>query len=210
MIIVHTLAVGPFQSNCIILGCPESHRAVVIDPGAEGDRIIEAVDSLGLEIEHILLTHAHLDHVGGVKALRQACEAPVALHPLDRPVYDRVSVQAKMFGLEMDQPGPPDENLDDGQLLGFGDGITLKVIHTPGHSPGGVCFYLEEEKLAAVGDTVFAGSIGRTDLWGGDYSTLIRCIKERLMVLDPETRLITGHGPDTTVMRERLGNPFLL
>ncbi|MBM4318954.1 MAG: MBL fold metallo-hydrolase [Deltaproteobacteria bacterium] len=207
--IVETLAVGPFQSNCIILGCPVTRHGVVIDPGAEGERIVAAIERNQLKIQHILLTHAHLDHVAAVAALRRATQAPVALHPADRWLYDHVPMQGMMFGLRAEAAPPLDAELQDGQVVAFGEEQRVEVIHTPGHSPGGVCFHLPAEKLAVVGDTLFHGSIGRTDLWGGDYGQLIRSITDRLLVLDPSTRLITGHGPDATVAREKRGNPFL-
>lgn len=207
--IVETLTVGEFQSNCVLLGCPATRQAVVIDPGGEGERILAALKARQLEVVRILLTHGHIDHVAGTAVVQRATKAPVSLHPADRWLYEHVPMQGMMFGLHAEAAPPLDEELQDGQQILFGAGLRLEVIHTPGHSPGGVAFHLPDAKLAVVGDTLFAGSIGRTDLWGGDFDQLIRSINERLMVLDPATRLITGHGPDTSVEREKRGNPFL-
>ncbi len=207
--IVETLVVGPFQSNCTILGCERTRRAVVCDPGADGERILQTLERLDLTPELVILTHGHLDHVLAVDTVRQATPARVLIHPRDRELYDNVPMQARMFGLRAPGLSPPDGELAQGQVLRFGQGWEIHVLETPGHSPGGVSFYLPDQGLALVGDTLFSGSIGRTDLWGGDLATLVASIRERLFPLPGDTRLITGHGPDTTVARERSGNPFL-
>jgi hydroxyacylglutathione hydrolase len=207
--ILDTMAVGPFQSNCVLLGCPTTRQAIVVDPGGEGERIVARLAELELQAVRILLTHAHLDHVCGISAVQRATGAPIALHPADRWLYDHVAMQGMMFGLQVAPCPPLQEDLVHGQELLFGEGRRVVVIHTPGHSPGGVCFHLPEAQLAVVGDTIFAGSIGRTDLWGGDYPQLLTSIQERLLVLPPATRLMTGHGPDTTVQDESRSNPFL-
>lgn len=206
---VETLAVGPFQANCVLLGCPATGEAIVVDPGDEGGRVVQRLQRLGWSAKRILLTHAHIDHVGGVQAVRLSSGAPVALHPDDRPLFDRVGPQGMAFGLSTEQPDPPDEELADGGEITFGAGHRLVVLHTPGHSPGGVCLHLPDANVLVAGDTLFAGSIGRTDLWGGDHATLIRSIRERLLELPPATRVICGHGPETTIGDEAQRNPFV-
>jgi len=204
------MPLGPFQANCVVLACPETAEAVVIDPGDEGERVAGVLEQRGWKARHILLTHAHVDHVGGVKALRAATGAPVLLHPDDRPLFDRVAQQASAFGLRAEQPAPPDGTLNDGDEITFGAGLRLTVLHTPGHSPGGVCLHLAGAAgLLVAGDTLFAGSIGRTDLWGGDHATLMRSIRERLLDLPPATQVICGHGPATTIGDEAQSNPFV-
>ncbi len=206
---IETFVLGPFQSNCTLLACPTTRQAVLVDPGDDAPRLLAELAARDLTLVRILLTHGHLDHVCGVEGLRAASGASVGLHRSDRQLYDRVAVQAMAFGLQAEQPGPPDEELVHGQRIEFGAGHEIVVIHTPGHSPGGVCFHLPGAALAVVGDTLFQGSIGRTDLWGGDYDTLLSSIRERLLVLPAETRIICGHGPDSTIGREARSNPFL-
>ena len=180
---------------------------VAIDPGAEPERIASALDAWGAVPAAILLTHAHLDHVTGVGGLVERYSCPVYLHPADLELYRAAPQQALMFGLQVAPQPLPDRTLSDGQMLEFGT-IRLEVRHAPGHSPGGVVFVGQD--TAFVGDCVFAGSIGRTDLPGGDTGTLLRSIRDRILTLPPQTILHTGHGPSTTVAREAASNPFLV
>jgi glyoxylase-like metal-dependent hydrolase (beta-lactamase superfamily II) len=205
-------AVGPIQANCVLLGDAGSGDMVVIDPGDEGARIAEKVHASGLRPTMILHTHGHLDHVGGTAELWQLLggSLPIGLHPDEIELYRNAPLQARMFGLEVEAPPEPDQLLEHGLTLGVG-GLDLEVRHTPGHSPGGVCFVVSgaEEPLAVVGDVLFAGSIGRTDLMGGSFPVLERSIREQLYTLSDDTRVICGHGPDTTIGRERASNPFV-
>ncbi|TFG66889.1 MAG: MBL fold metallo-hydrolase [Gemmatimonadales bacterium] len=204
---VETLVVGAFQSNCFLVCAGDSPDGIVIDPGADPERILARLTDWGGGVSAILLTHAHLDHVGAVAELARATGAPIYLHPADRFLYDAVADQGRMFGIFVEQPPVPDEELSDGQVLEFG-GIKLSVRYAPGHSPGGVVFVGPD--VAFVGDCVFAGSIGRTDLAGGDMRTLLTSIKQRILTLPASTVLYSGHGPATTVEREARSNPFLI
>ncbi|UCC74574.1 MAG: MBL fold metallo-hydrolase [Gemmatimonadota bacterium] len=198
--------VGPLQANAYLAICEETGRCALIDPGGEAERLLEAAANEGARVESILLTHAHLDHVGGVAAAKRKTGAPVLLHAADAGLYRAAPAQALSFGLEVEQPPEPDGQLEDGQIIEIGE-EKLEVRHTPGHSPGHVC--LIGDGFALVGDCVFAGSIGRTDLPGGDYRTLMESINEKLLRLPDDTILYSGHGPATTVGRERQLNPFL-
>lgn len=203
-----TLPVGAFQANCHLVRARGAEgSALVIDPGADPDRIAAALEAWGAVPAAILLTHAHLDHVTAVGGLLERYPCPVYLHPDDLDLYRGAPDQALMFGLTVAPQPVPDRSLFDGQSLEFGP-INLEVRHAPGHSPGGVVFVGPE--IAFVGDCVFAGSIGRTDLPGGDTGTLLRSIRERILSLPGQTVLYTGHGPSTTVAREAASNPFLV
>lgn len=203
---VVSLTVGPLQSNCYVVRGGDG-PAVVVDPGHADPRIRRVLDEeWACGLEAILLTHAHLDHVAGVPALRDAYDAPIFLHPDDRELYDRAPEQGASFGLSVDPLPSPDRELAGGDSLELG-GVSLDVRHTPGHSPGHVIFVAAEE--AYVGDCVFAGSIGRTDLPGGDSRTLLRSIREEILSLPSSTVLYPGHGPRTSVAREAESNPFL-
>jgi len=194
------------QANAYLAICEETQRCALVDPGAEAERLLAAAAERGAEVEAILLTHAHLDHLGGVAEAARDTGAPVYLHPDDRPLYDAAPEQGRSFGLELETPPAPQHDLYDGQTIGLGE-CRLEVRHTPGHSPGHVC--LVGDGFALVGDCVFAGSIGRTDLPGGDMDTLMNSIREKILTLADDTILYTGHGPSTTVRRERETNPFL-
>jgi hydroxyacylglutathione hydrolase len=205
-LIIKTLAVGPIMANCFILGCEKTKEAVVIDPGDETDRILSALGELKLTLKYILCTHGHFDHVGGNKKLKQATGADILIHSLDAPMLSQLIVHAASFGLSSENSPPADRTIEDGETISFGE-ISLKVIHTPGHSPGGVVFYTD--RTAFVGDTLFAGSIGRTDLPGGDYETLISSIKNKLFTLDDDVKVLPGHGPESTIGKEKRSNPFV-
>ncbi len=203
---IRRFSLGPIEANCFIVYLHGNRKAVVIDPGAEGERIEDALADAGLEPVAILLTHAHMDHVGAVATLHERFGAPIYLHEADRPLYDHAAEQGRMFGLDIPPPPPPDHDLEHGQVVETA-GLSFEVRHTPGHSPGGVVFVAPGH--AFVGDCVFAGSIGRTDLPGGDTRTLLHSIRSQILTLSPETVLHTGHGPETTVEREARTNPFL-
>jgi glyoxylase-like metal-dependent hydrolase (beta-lactamase superfamily II) len=205
-------AVGPIQANCVLLGDRSAGELVVIDPGEEAERIVDRIRTAGMKPTAILHTHGHLDHVGGTADLAHLLggELPIGLHPDELELYRNAPLQARMFGLEVETPPEPDLLLQHGDAVSVG-GLELEVRHTPGHSPGGVCFISRsvDEPLAIVGDVLFAGSIGRTDLAGGSFHDLERSIREQLYTLPDETRVVCGHGPDTTIGRERASNPFV-
>jgi hydroxyacylglutathione hydrolase len=205
-------AVGPIQANCVLLGDADAGELVVIDPGEEGERIAERVRASGLRPTMILHTHGHLDHAGGTAELARELDPglPIGLHPDEIELYRNLPMQAQMFGLEVEAPPEPDLWLEQGQTLAVG-GLELEVRHTPGHSPGGVCFVVSgaDEELVVAGDVLFAGSIGRTDLMGGSFPVLERSIRTQLYTLPEDTRVICGHGPETTIGREKATNPFV-
>lgn len=202
--IILSLAVGPIQANCYILGCEQTKEAVVIDPGDEAKRILGGLQKYVLQLKTIINTHGHFDHVGANKALKDLTGAPILIHRDDAPMLSHLSASAGMWGMRA-QDSPADQFIKDGDRISFGQ-ITLEVIHTPGHSPGGISLYTP--KVVFVGDTLFAGSIGRTDFPGGDYDLLISCVKNRLFVLGDDIHVYPGHGPDTTIGYERKYNPF--
>ena len=213
MIIIETQAVGPFFKNGFVVACPRTHEGVVIDPGDEVDGLLEFIAQEDIAVRHILLTHAHVDHVTGVAAAKQALGVPVHLHRDDLFLYERALDQAKVFGLKVDAPLPPiDRFYEPAERIPFGD-FEARPHHTPGHCPGGVCLEVARSGESGldlfVGDTLFAGTIGRTDLPGGDYETLIASIRSVLFAFGDEARVYPGHGPDTTIGRERRTNPFL-
>jgi len=205
-LIIKKLPVGPIMANCFILGCEETKKAAVIDPGDETDKILQALAEDGLPVEQIINTHCHFDHAGGNKKMKDATGAPLVLHSLELPVLEHLTTSAARWGLSVEASPEPDRTVDDGDTISFGN-ITLKVIHTPGHSPGGIC--LLTGGVLFVGDTLFAGSIGRTDFPGGDHQTLLNSIREKLFSLDDHIRVYTGHGPETTIGDEKRTNPFV-
>lgn len=205
---IGTYAGGPFAENSYLVRVDSGKGAVVIDPGAGADEIAGVIETEELDVLAVLLTHAHLDHVDGAARIREVTDAPIHLHPDDRPLYDAAPDQARAFGLPSPELPEPGEELAHGQALTFGD-VSYEVRHAPGHSPGHVILWDEAGGVAFVGDVVFQGSIGRTDLPGGDYQKLMHSIRNEVLTLPDETRLFTGHGPDTTVGHERVGNPFL-
>jgi glyoxylase-like metal-dependent hydrolase (beta-lactamase superfamily II) len=196
--IIKTLPVGPIMANCFIVGCKETLEAAVIDPGDVAD--------LDLNVKTIINTHGHFDHVSANKGMHTATNAPILIHALDAPMLEKISASAANWGLSAEDSPPPDRTINDGDTITFGQ-ITLKVIHTPGHTPGGVALFTDGH--AFVGDTLFAGSIGRTDFPGGDFATLKSSIQEKLFTLADDVRVHTGHGPETTIGHEKQHNPFV-
>ena len=209
MITIKTYTSTGFGENAYLVRCDGTDAWFAIDPGGEAERMADALEAEGGTLEGIVLTHAHLDHVEGVADLAERVRAPIWLHEGDRKLYDTVAQQAAMFGHEVRIPPPPDKELVGGQELRLGECV-FEVRHAPGHSPGHVILYHEGSASAFVGDVVFAGSIGRTDLPGGSYQELMTSIREQVLTLPDETSLYTGHGPVTTVERERNTNPFLI
>lgn len=208
--IVRCFEGGPFQENAYLVSCPVTGRAAAVDPGGGTPALLEAVARDGLDLEAILLTHAHLDHVDGIPGVRQQFpDVPVYLHPRDRPIYDAAPEQAALFGLPAPDLPPETRDLKVGVPFRIGE-VTLDVRLAPGHAPGHVLFLSRSLEAALVGDVIFRGSIGRTDLPGGDTATLLNSIREEILTLPGETRLYPGHGPDTTVEMERRSNPFVL
>lgn len=200
------IANGMFQENCYIIGCTETLEAVLIDPGEEAELFLRHLDRETFTLKSVWLTHGHVDHVDGVKRIVDATGAEVFLHPGDRDLYDRLVQQGAVWGLESEAAPPPDHDLAHGDELRVGD-APFTVLHVPGHSKGGVAFL--GQGVVFVGDALFAGSIGRTDLPGGDTLTLLTSIREQLLTLPDETVVYPGHGPETTIGVERRTNPFL-
>ncbi len=208
MIQILHLPLGPLQTNCYILACEETMQAAVIDPAWNGRSIAATADEKGYAITHILLTHSHFDHVGGLAELKQETNAPIYIHPDAVTMLSQADMSARFFGLTVPDPPPADEMLSDGQTLNIGN-ITVDVLYTPGHAPGHVSFHAPAYHVVFDGDVLFQGSIGRTDLPGGDYNLLIQSITDKLMVMPDETQVLSGHGPATTIGAERRRNPFL-
>ena len=208
MIQILQLPLGPLQTNCYILACEETMQAAVIDPAWNGRAIAAAADEKGYTISHILLTHSHFDHVGGLAELKQETGAPIYIHPDAVTMLSQADMSARFFGLTVPDPPPADEMLSDGQALAVGN-IVVNVLYTPGHAPGHVSFHVPAYHVVFDGDVLFQSSIGRTDLPGGDYNLLIQSITDKLMALPDETQVLSGHGPATTIGAERRHNPFL-
>jgi hydroxyacylglutathione hydrolase len=206
--ILEMLTVGPFQENCYIIGDEESGTGAVIDPGDEAARIAMAVEQTGMEIGSIIVTHAHIDHVGAVAALVDEYACPVLMHAEAEPMLKHLPTQALMMGLRFGKVPSVDLYIDDEEVLEVGD-LRLRSLYTPGHAPGHLAFYVEDEDLVLSGDALFAGSVGRVDLPGGSMEVLMRSIEERLLTLPDETIVYSGHGPRTTIGDERVSNPFL-
>src|SRR5262245_4143906 len=197
-----TFPVGPLQCNCTILGDPASGKALVIDPGDQGPEIVRRLAKRGLRAIALVHTHAHFDHVGATRHVAEATKAEIRLHQGDEPLYENLAMQGAAFGFTFDDVLPVSRWMTDGETIKAG-GIEVEVLHTPGHTPGSVCFSLAgSEPILFAGDTLFQGSIGQTDLWGGDSRLILRSIKPRLYGLPEETLVIPGHGPETTIGEE--------
>lgn len=206
--IIETIPVGPLQVNCYILGCEESREGVVIDAGGSVERVLARIGKLGLTVRYLIATHGHFDHIGGNRAFLQATGVPFLIHEKDVFLLSLASQAARGFGVTAENSPEPDRHLTDGMTLEFG-AQQLEVIHTPGHSPGGCCLYSPGAEALFTGDTLFNGSVGRTDLPGGSMDTLMTSIRQRLAVLPDGTRVFPGHGPSSTIAIERYSNPFM-
>jgi glyoxylase-like metal-dependent hydrolase (beta-lactamase superfamily II) len=206
--------VGPLGCNCSIVACAETKEALVVDPGGDAPRILAELSRLGVNAAMIVHTHAHFDHVLGTKEVAAGTMAETALHKDDRWLWDNVEMQLSMFGMSAGGAAPvgsPSRELSGGERLAFGR-REARVLHTPGHTPGSICFFVEvpgDEPVLFAGDTLFAGSIGRTDLWGGSATRIMESIHGQILSLPDSTVVIAGHGPETTILAEREENPFL-
>ena len=214
--ILETLPVGPLQCNCSILGDEISREAIVVDPGDDIPRILALLAKHNLTVKQIVITHAHIDHIAGAHRLKQITGAPVLYNQNDLAQVKMMSVQATWLGVPTPTVENPDDTLDDGKIISIGahpersqEGLTGSILHTPGHTEGSVCLYIPTHSLLLAGDTLFAGSIGRTDLPGGNTHKIIASIHDRLLTLSDDTTVIPGHGPSTTIGSERSENPFL-
>ncbi|HEY0016085.1 MAG TPA: MBL fold metallo-hydrolase [Longimicrobium sp.] len=203
---VRSFTGGVFAQNTYLVACARTGAGILVDPGAAAGDALGAARAAGVTIEKIVLTHAHVDHVEGIPLVRRELDVPILLHPADQPVYAIAPMQAQMFGMRIEKLPPVDGELAAGEAVRFGE-CALEVRFAPGHAPGHVI--LVGDGVALVGDVIFANSIGRTDLPGGDFATLMRSIRSEVLTLPDETTLHTGHGPDTTVGHERVSNPFV-
>lgn len=203
-----TFPVGPLQCSCTVLGDSASGAATVVDPGAQIARILASLSHHGLFLKQIIVTHAHIDHIAGALALKEVTGAPILYSQADLPLVAMMDSQANWIGVPVPEVKAPDHSPADAEILTFGDAVA-EVIHTPGHTEGSLCLYIQSEGLLLAGDTLFAGSIGRTDLPGGDHRKLIASVRERLLPLPPATVVVPGHGAETTIGRETATNPFL-
>jgi hydroxyacylglutathione hydrolase len=202
------LIVGPLQCNCSILGDETSLEAIVVDPGDDIPRILSVLDKHNLTVRQIVITHAHIDHIAGAHRLKRVTGAPILYNQNDLPLVEMMDMQAGWLGIPTPEVPPPDDTLDDGKRIAI-IGLTGSILHTPGHTQGSVCLYLPDQSLLLAGDTLFAGSVGRTDLPGGNSRQLIASIYNRLLTLPDDVTVIPGHGPKTTIAEEKETNPFL-
>ena len=206
--IVKTIPVGLFQCNCVILGDPQTKQAIVVDPGDEAPRILEELRAHDLTVTAIVHTHAHIDHINATFELSRITQAPTYLHQDDTFLVEMIDIQAQMLGWQKPVSCNMQHTLTENQTFHIGS-YELGVLHTPGHTPGSVCFHVPEQNLCLSGDTLFRRSVGRTDLWGGDADLIKRSISQKLYQLHNATRVICGHGPDTSIDEEKNMNPFV-
>lgn len=202
------LPVGPLQCNCSIIGDETTRDAMVIDPGDDIADVLALIQKHNLQVRQIVITHAHIDHVGGAMKLKAATGAPILMNQKDEALLKMLDMQATWIGMKPPGAVQVDEAVGEGRILKVGN-LSSTVIHTPGHTEGSICLYFPEQKTLMAGDTLFAGSIGRTDLPGGSYEKIIRSLHNQLMQLPDETQVVPGHGPATTIGEERETNPFL-
>ncbi|MEK7482754.1 MAG: MBL fold metallo-hydrolase [Planctomycetota bacterium] len=208
--LLETFPVGWLGCNCSILACETTKEAIVIDPGGDSEKILEIIHHYELKVTHLLHTHAHLDHIGATRILKEKTGALIYLHSGDEKLYFLLKTQGRLFGAEMEDPLPIDHFLEDGQQITFGNENTL-TIHTPGHTAGSCCFRATSEKKEILfsGDTLFKKGVGRTDLWGVSHECLIHSIRTKLLTLPDDFKVVPGHGPSTTIGEERRSNPYL-
>ena len=199
--------VGPMQTNIYLIGCKATGTGAIVDAGGNTDGVLARAEERGLELTKILQTHAHIDHVGGLAAMKERTGAPIYLHEAELEMYNAVEQQGRMFGMQVDQPPEPDIYLEDGDTVELGD-LTAEVLLLPGHSPGGIAFLFHDQGVIFSGDVLFAGSIGRVDLPGSDRDQMNQSLA-RLKKLDDEIRVLSGHGPETTIGQEKNRNPFM-
>lgn len=207
--IVETFPVGLLQCNCTILGSEQTNEAIIIDPGDDIPFVLSRLKHHGLTPKIVIATHGHIDHVGGFSDFKESTGAPVYLHKEDLFLYQALEMQARMIGIPVPMTTGIDGHLEEGDEIGAGE-IKLRVMHTPGHTPGSICFHSDtDDACLFAGDTLFMGSIGRTDLWGGSYDQIMDSLRGKVVALPEETIVIPGHGPATTIGREKQLNPFL-
>ena len=204
--LVRRVVVGPLQVNCFVVACLATRQAAVIDPGEDAGRILQVIADDNLQVKYLVNTHGHFDHIGANRAMKEATGAELLIHRTDADLFQTAEDHASLFGLSTTVSPEPDRLLDEGDVIEVGE-LSFGVIHVPGHSPGGICLYCPDHLF--VGDVLFAGSIGRTDLPGGDHQLLLDGIVQKLFPLPDETLVHTGHGPDTTLGEEKKNNPFV-
>jgi glyoxylase-like metal-dependent hydrolase (beta-lactamase superfamily II) len=207
--LITTFPVGPLQCNCSVIACPETKEAIIVDPGGDADKIMEFVKANNLTVKYLIHTHAHFDHILATGDIKNATGAKICLHEKDKFLYDNLQGQGMLFGFKAKKPTAIDHYLSDEEIIEIGK-VKTKVLHTPGHTPGSLCFTVaDKESTVFAGDTLFNGSIGRTDLPGGSFDTIIKSIKNRLFALDDSTEVVPGHGDSTNIWREKKYNPFV-
>ncbi|HEY3309565.1 MAG TPA: MBL fold metallo-hydrolase [Desulfuromonadaceae bacterium] len=205
--IFEIVVVGPLEVNCFILGCKETGEGIVVDAGGDADKILTVVQNHDLTIKQVISTHGHFDHIGANRSLIERFSASYRIHEADVHMLERAADVARAYGMRGDNSPPPDAFLEDGMEIALGK-VRIKVLHTPGHTQGGCCLYMEDEKKIITGDTLFADSIGRTDLPGGSHQQLLDSIRTKLFTLPADVVAYPGHGPQTTIGHEKANNPY--